>query len=477
MSSEIFVRAGPGETRYAMTVQGVLTRQFIHRAKAVAPAGAVYRGRITKIHPGLNSAFVNLGSGQEGFLPAADAQVFDPAREKPKPISALFSEGQTILVQVQREGYEDKRPRLTTRVNVASQHLVMTPSQPGIFLSKKISGEDDRALLQELLSAKLPPDCGVIVRTDARETDAAHLLKELGQLSRNWSAALDADPIPNAPSLFMNPPSPLEHLLAATGEPCDKIVTNSKGMLRSLSDIVENLYPAQVCRVETHNGKGDIFEDYDILDQWAALYERAVFLPSGGRILIDEAAAVTAIDVDSGGGSSSRRGEALALATNLEAAADIGRHIQLRELAGQIVIDFLPLRRTENQSSVKMALTQSMGSGVRDVHFFGFSAMGLFELTRRRRRKSFHDLNLIPGSSTRHPVSLAYDILYRLKHENRAHPGRAVCVRCASDVATLLRKGKLAPYLVDIEKQFVSPVEFQTESRHDFDIVGLSVTS
>ena len=477
MSSEIFVRAGPGETRYAMTVQGVITRQFIHRAEAAASAGAVYRGRIIKIHPGLNAAFVDLGLEKEGFLPAADAQVFNPAKEEPKRISGLFSEGQTILVQIQREGYEDKRPRLTTRINMASHHLVLTPLQPGIYLSKKISGENDRVRLQELLSDKLPLDCGVIVRTGAREADVEHLLKELGQLSRNWSAAFDADTIPGKPSLLMDPPSPLEHLLAATGGTCDKIVTNSKGIQRSLSDIVENLYPAQVGKVTTYDGPGDIYENYDLLDQWAALYERKVFLPSGGRILIDEAAAVTAIDVDSGGGSTSRRGEAFALATNLEAAAEIGRQLQLRELAGQIVIDFLPLRRTENQNSVKTILTQSMGSGVRDVRVFGFSAMGLFELTRRRRWKSFHDLNLVPGSSARQPISLAYDILYRLKHEKRVQPARAVCVRCASAVASLLRQGKLAPYLADIEKQFVSSVEFQTESRHDLSTYELLVTS
>lgn len=477
MSREIFVRAGPGETRYAMTVRGVLTSQFIHRAEATASAGAVYRGRIIKNHPGLNAAFVDLGLEKEGFLPAADAQYFDPAREKPKPISTLFSEGQPILVQVKREGDEDKGPRLTTRINVSSHHLVLTPSQPGIFLSKKIDDERDRSRLQELLFGKLPSDCGVIVRTGAREADAARLLKELDQLSQNWTAALGADTVPSAPSLVMDPPSPLEHLLTATDGPCDKIMTNTMGMQRLLSDIVENLYPTWVGKVATYNGQGDIYENHDLLDQWAALYEPAVFLPSGGRILIDEAAAVTAIDVDSGGGSSSRRGEEFALATNLEAAAEIGRQIQLRELAGQIVIDFLPLRRTENQNSVKTVLIRSMKSGARDVRFFGFSAMGLFELTRRRARKSFHDLNLTPGSSARQPVSLAYDILYSLKHKNHVHPGRAVSIRCAPDVATILRHGKLAPYLADIEKQFVSLVEFQTESRHDFDIFDLSGTS
>ena len=477
MSNEIFVRVGPGETRYAMTTEGLLTRQFIHRAGATASLGAVYRGRIIKIHHGLNAAFVDLGSEKEGFLPSADAQVFDPAREKPKPISTLFSEGQTVVVQVQREGYEEKGPRLTTRLNVASHHLVLTPSQPGIFLSKKIDDEDDRARLKELLSAKLPLDCGVIVRTEAREADAEHLLTEIGQLGQKWLAVLDTDTIRDAPSLLMDPPSPIEYLLTATGGPCDKIVTNTTGMQLFLSDVIENLYPARIGKVVSSKDQRDIFETYDLLDQWAALYKPSVFLPSGGKVIIDEAAAVTAIDVDSGGGFSSRRGEDFSLATNLEAATEIGRQIQLRELAGQIIIDFLPLKRKENQNSVKRVLSQSFGSADREVRFLGFSAMGLFELTRRRRRNSFRNLNLTRGFSARPPLSIAYDILYRLEYEIRVHPGKAMRIRCASNVATLLRHGKLRPYLANIEKQLVSPVEFETESRHDFDTFDLSVIS
>ncbi len=477
MSSEIFVREGPGETRYAMTVNGVLTRQFIYRAENFGSVGGVYKGRIIKIHPGLNAAFVNLGLEKEGFLPAANAQIFDPARDKSKSISDLFSEGQTVLVQIQREGDGEKGPRLTTRINVTSHHFVLTPSQPGIFLSKKIRDENDRTRLQECVSGKLPPDCGIVIRSGAPEAAEPHLLQELDQLSRNWSAALDVNATSRSPSLVMNPTPPLLHLLSLADGTCDRIVANTKSLQRLLSALVENLHPELAGKVELYSESGDIFNVYDLLDQWAELYERSVILPSGGRLLIDETAAVTAIDVDSGGGLPSRRGEDFSLATNLEAAAEIGRQILLKELAGQIVIDFLPLRRAADQNSVKTILTKSLVSGGRDIYFFGFSAMGLFELTRRRRWKSFNELNLTKGPSGRRSSSLAYDILYRLKNEDAIHPGRVVCIKCSYDVAILLRQGKLAHYLVEIEKQIGSPVEFETESRHDCDTFDLSLTS
>jgi len=473
MSAEIFVRTGPGETRYALTIGGILARQLVCRDGDTALLNAVYRGRIVKIHKGLNAAFVDIGTGQEGYLNAPDAQYFDGAREKPHPIGELFTEGAYVVAQVTREPSKEKGPKLTSRVSLTSPNFVLTPFAPGASISKKVTDDAQRKTLTGLLQQFVPDDLGVIARTAAGDMASDALELDLKQIVGDWSAVAQKFSAGGPPGLLVPPPDPVEVLLEQCPGRAAAVVVDDLKTKNSVITLLRGRNPD--VKVRAHTEESDIFEVHYLQDQWANLYKKSVELPSGGTLHIEETAALTAIDVDSGGRDSSLSGEAYNMATNLEAAGETGRHIMLREISGQIVVDFLPLRSKDNRARLERALAAALGDPSSDSRLLGFTKMGLFEMTRRRGRRSFAEAHLEYLSTVRRPESLAYDILYQLERESRRHPGKGLRVHCAPEVVEVFNQDHLSKILRQLTRHLPAPVEFDAESGQSADIFEIEI--
>ncbi len=466
MTANIVVRTGPGETRYALTVGGVLTRQMVRRDSDAALLGTIYRGQIVKLHKGLNAAFVDLGDGREGFLSAQDAQYFDGAREKPRPIGEVYTEGESVLVQVTREASDGKGPKLTGRLSLASPNLVLTPLRPGVSISKKIENENERARLSGFFEKTIPRDLGVIARTNSAKAGDGDLEIELEHILQIWTGAVQGEANRKSAGILIPSPDPIEILLGHCPGLDASVTVGDSATRNDLVTSLQRKIPGLSEKVRLYADTGDIFDQHDLHDQWAELYSPVVPLSSGGRLHIHETAAATMIDVDSGGGNPMLPGDAFNMAVNAESTVEIGRQIPLREISGQIVIDFLPVRSKEKKNRLEQDLTRALGSEARDCMLFGDTKMGLFEMSRRRGRRSFAESHMIPFTGERQACDLAYDVFYDLERESKQFPGKGLKVICSQPVTEACNGEPERSVLEKLKGQILAPVEFQPESRH-----------
>jgi ribonuclease G len=466
VTAEVFIRCGPGERRIVLTENGKLSRVLIDRDHEPSLVGAVYAGRIASVVKGLNAAFVELDGDLTGFLAAPDAQVFDRQREKPKPIDTLFNEGDAVLVQVSRDGFDGKGPKLTTRIDLASENLILSVARPGLNISQKIQDVATRDRLEGLFEPVLPTDAGLIVRTRAADAEDAVLEKEAAALTGKWAEIKEADEAAETTQcLLPPPPAALAFLADHYDLGLTRIVLDDRKMANDLTMACEEKLPGLASLISREEG-GRLFETHDLDDQWAALLQPVVSLPGGGKLIIEETAALTAIDIDSGPKESGARPEDHNLRINLEAAGEILRHIALREISGQIMVDFLPQRDPENREEIAAELDALSGPLRRELNFFGFTRLGLFEMTRRRRRPSLTQTLFAADGRNLSPVTIALDALYRVRQETANHPGQSPALEAPEDVTRTLETGIVSPARRELEAKIGLTIELRAQKSH-----------
>ncbi len=466
MTAEVFIRCGPGERRIALTENGRISRVLIDRDHEPSLVGAVYAGRIAGVIKGLNAAFVELDGDLTGFLAAPDAQVFDRQREKPKPIDALYNEGDAVLVQVSRDGFDGKGPKLTTRIDLASENLILSVARPGLNISQKIQDAATRARLEDILEPALPTDAGLIVRTRAADAGDAVVEREVAGLTGKWAAIKAADEAAETTQCLMPaPPAALAFLADHYDMRLTRIVLNDRKLANDLAAACEEQLPGLAALI-SHEAGGRLFDIHDLDDQWTELLQPAVPLPGGGRLIIEETAALTAIDIDSGPKESGERPEDHNLRINLAAAAEILRQIGLRDISGQIMIDFLPQRDPENREEIAAELDALSGPLRRELNFFGFTRLGLFEMTRRRRRPSLAQSVFTEDGRHLSPATIALDALYCVRQEAANHPGRTPALELPDDVARVLETGAVSPARRELETKLGLTIELRAQKSH-----------
>jgi len=483
VSEEILINVTPQETRVAFTATGVVQELLIERAASHGLVGNIYVGRVARVLPGMQSAFVEVGLERAAFLHVAD--IWD---RKDRPIEKTLSEGQPILVQVVKDPIGSKGARLSTQVSIAGRLLVYLPHDPHIGISQKIEDEDGRAALRERLKELVPADekGGFIVRTLAESAAEQELRADLAYLKELWKAinercgGLNAGASP--PLLVYQDLSLAQRVLRdmVTADTA-RVLIDSRENFQKLGAFAERYMPQVRGRLEHYTGERPLFDLYNVEPEIERALSRRVDLKSGGTLIIDQTEAMTTIDVNTGGFVGSRNFDDTVFKTNLEAAQAIARQLRLRNLGGIIIVDFIDMEGDEHRNAVLGELRRALARDRTRITLNGFTALGLVEMTRKRTRESLAHVLCEPcptcagRGEVRTAHTVCYDILREIVREARAFNAREFRVIAAQPVIDLLLEDESAS-LAMLSDFIGKPVSVQVESgysQEQFDIVLL----
>ena len=395
MAEDILINITPQETRVAVVDTGVVQELHIERTVGRGIVGNIYMGRIARVLPGMQSAFVEIGLERAAFLHVAD--IFEPrvngdAKAAPRaPIERILSEGQPLMVQVVKDPIGTKGARLSTQISIAGRFLVYLPQDPHIGISQRIEGEEERRHLRDLLAAIIPPEekGGFIVRTMAESATEIELRADVDYLRRFWRDIATRSKTAPAPSLLYEDLSLAQRVLRdLADDETGRVIVDSRENFQKLqafaSDYTHRVHP----KIEHYLGERPLFDLYSIEEEIERALSRRVDLKSGGYLIIDQTEAMTTIDVNTGGFVGVRNFDDTIFKTNLEAAQAIARQLRLRNLGGIIVLDFIDMDAPEHREAVLAELKKALAKDRTRMTVNGFTQLGLVEMTRKRTRES-----------------------------------------------------------------------------------------
>jgi len=476
MSEEILVNVTPQETRVAIIGAGVLQELLIEREASRGLVGNIYVGRVARVLPGMQSAFVEIGLERAAFLHVADI------RNNDKPIEKVLAEGQPLLVQVVKDPLGTKGARLSTQISLAGRLLVYLPDDPHIGISQKIEDESGRAALRGRLKELLPADekGGFIVRTLAETASEEELRADIEYLRGLWAAVRSRSQGAKAPLALYQDLSVAQRVLRdLAGAPTLRVVVDSRENYQKLRAFAERYIPQLAGKIEHYAGERPLFDLYSIEEEIEKALSRRVDLKSGGYLIIDQTEALTTIDVNTGGFVGGRTFDDTVFKTNLEAAQAIARQLRLRNLGGIIILDFIDMQSDEHRAAVLEELKRALARDRTRVSVHGFSALGLVEMTRKRTRESLAHIlcEPCPTCEGRGEVktvdTVCYEILREILREARAFQAKEFRVLASQGVIDRFQEeesGALAMLSQFIER----PISVQVESSYtqeQYDIV------
>jgi ribonuclease G len=433
MSEEILINFTPQETRVAVMHQGVVQELHIERSASRGFVGNIYVGRIVRILPGMQSAFIEIGLGRTAFLHVADIREPRPSDEPLRPIERLLFEGQSILVQVIKDPMGSKGARLSTQVSIAGRMLVYLPQDKHIGISQRIERESEREALREKLGRLVPGEetGGFIVRTMAENATEVELAKDIEYLRKLWRDIRSQSTTAAPPALLYQELSLAQRVLRDFVNPeTARIVIDSRENFQRLTTFAAEYTPTVAPLLEHYTGERPLFDLYGVEDELQKALARRVDLKSGGYLIIDQTEAMTTIDVNTGGFVGVRNFDDTIFKTNLEAAQTIARQLRLRNLGGIIIIDFIDMENEEHRTAVLSEFNKALARDHTRLTVNGFTALGLVEMTRKRTRESLaHVLcEECPTCGGRGEVKTArtvcYEILRELLREARQFSAR-----------------------------------------------------
>ncbi len=476
---EILINVTPQETRVAIVAAGVVQELLIERAASRGLVGNIYMGKVARVLPGMQSAFVEIGLTRAAFLHVADIR-----DHKDQPIEKTLAEGQPILVQVVKDPIGSKGARLSTQVSIAGRLLVYLPKDPHIGISQKIEDENGRAALRERLRELLPADerGGYILRTLAETASEEELRADLAYLRHLWQTIHERSAGAEAPKLLYQDLSLAQRVLRdMVNVETARVLVDSRENFQKLAAFSERYMPQVRARLEHYSGERPLFDLYNVETEIERALSRRVELKSGGYLMIDQTEALTTIDVNTGGYVGSRNFDDTVFKTNLEAAQTIARQLRLRNLGGIIIVDFIDMDSAEHRNAVLEELRRAMARDRTRVTLNGFTALGLVEMTRKRTRESLAHVLCEPcptctgRGAVRTAHTVCYEILREILREARAFNAREFRVIAAQPVIDLLLEEESAS-LAMLSDFIGKPVSVQVEtsySQEQFDIVLL----
>ena len=386
---EILVNCIPGETRIALLSDGLLVDLQVSRDHRRSAIGNIYLGRVVSVVKGIQAAFVDIGLPQTAFLGLSDARPRGRETNRNDNISDFVTEGTALLVQVTKDAFGDKGPRATTHIGLPGHFAVYTPTSNRVSISRKIESKKDRDRLFQIFENQQQDDDGFIVRTAAASADEQALAADIASLRNRWEEIRKQRIKAKAPSLLFGDNDPLPNLLRDHATPALKQILIDSGEASSRARaFCEQEMPDIAGRVTHYRDTAPLFYQHDLEDQIDDALSARVALPQGGSLIIESAAAMTVIDVNSGGRSESGA-ERNALETNLTAAKEVARQLRLRNISGQIIVDFIAMRDSTTAGKVINALRQAVDPR---THVLGLTNLGLVEITRQRTTPSLDDL-------------------------------------------------------------------------------------
>jgi ribonuclease G len=395
---DILINVTPQETRVAVLLAGVVQELHIERAASRGLVGNVYLGKVARVLPGMQSAFVDIGLERAAFLHVADVWEHRlpgngearSGRNGP-PIEQMLREGDPLLVQVVKDPIGTKGARLSTQISLAGRMLVYLPQEPHVGVSQRIEDEPERARLRETLAGVLPADetGGYIIRTSAEDARAEDLAADVEYLRKRWTQIRDAARQVPAPSQLYQELSLAQRVLRDNAsEQTASIQIDSRENFARLQAFALQYVPRVAGRLVHYTGERPLFDLYQIDDEIERALARRVDLKSGGYLIIDQTEAMTTIDVNTGGFVGTRNFDDTVFKTNLEAAQSIARQLRLRNLGGIIVVDFIDMISAEHRDAVLAEFRKALARDRTRMTVSGFTQLGLVEMTRKRTRES-----------------------------------------------------------------------------------------
>ena len=495
MAEEILINVTSQETRVAVLDHGVIEELHIERASHRGLVGNIYLGRIARVLPGMQSAFIEIGLERAAFLHVADIWEFRQAQHAPeitpKPIERLLQEGQSLIVQVIKDPIGSKGARLSTQISLAGRLLVHLPQDSHIGISQRIEDEAERTLLKDTLTRLLPgapngasngTHGGFIIRTVAEKSTERDLARDVEYLTKLWADVQARAKSTKSGTLVHQDLRLAERVLRDfASDDTQRIFVDSIAACEAMTAFAERYAPALKDRVRLHQAARPLFDMYGVEQEIERALHRRVDLKSGGYIIVDQTEALTTIDVNTGGYVGVRSFDDTIFKTNLEAAHTIARQLRLRNLGGIIIIDFIDMDLPEHRAAVLDALNQAISTDRTRLTVNGFTHLGLVEMTRKRTRESLaHVLcETCPTCQGRGEIKTAktvcYEILREIMREAKQFNPREFRILASQGVIDLLLDDESAT-LAQLSVEIGKPVSLLVESgysQEQYDIVLL----
>ena len=401
MIEDILVNVSPFETRVALVQQGAVQEFHLERTAWRGLVGNVYLGRVQRVLPGMQSAFIDIGLDRAAFLHVADLWQSRSAGS-PGPIEKLLYESQPLLVQVIKDPIGTKGARLSTQISIAGRLLVHLPQDPHIGVSQRIADEAEREQLRARIQRLMPTQetGGFIVRTMAEEADDASLAADIDYLRTRWRQILDGSKTRTAPALLYRELTLTQRVLRdIVTDSTTGIVVDSASAFEELQAFAATYMPPLVGKLRRHGGERPLFDLHGVEEELERALARRVDLKSGGYLIIDPTEAMTTIDVNTGGFVGGRNFDDTVFRTNLEAAHAIARQLRVRNLGGMVIVDFIDMTNPEHRDAVQSELRKALARDRTRTTVNGFTSLGLVEITRKRTRESLAQLLCEPFST------------------------------------------------------------------------------
>jgi ribonuclease G len=497
--SEILINVTPRETRVALVENGMLQEVQIERAARRGYVGNIYKGRVQRVMPGMQAAFVDIGLERAAFLHASDiVRIAHPAAdsdaaadEAPPPqlqphipaINELLHEGQQVVVQVVKDPIGTKGARLTTQLSIPSRYLVLLPHGRVLGVSARIEDEAERVRLKAIMVGLVgEAPIGYIVRTNAEGCEAGALADDVAYLRRAWEvigAAMQQSAV--GQRIYEDLPLPLRAMRDLMHDAIEKVRVDSRETLSRLQGFVQQFMPALVDRIELYLGERPIFDLYGVEDEIGRALQKNVALKSGGYLVIDQTEAMTTVDVNTGSFLGQRNLEETVYRTNLEAAQSAARQLRLRNLGGIIIIDFIDMTDPEHRRQVLRMLEKSLAGDHARTNVHEFSPLGLVEMTRKRTTESLERQLCEPcptcsgRGSLRTAETVVYEIFREITRAVRQFEASQLLVIAAPKVVARVMEEESAAVL-ELEEFLGKSIRFQADEQcqqEQYDVVLL----
>ncbi len=500
-NEEILINITPQETRVALVENGVLVEVHIERNDAKGIVGNIYKGKVVRVLPGMQAAFVEIGLDRTAFLHARDVGAIvingetetaesteededgKPSTPAERPINELVREGQELLVQAVKDPIGSKGARLTTEISFPSRYLVYLPHRENIGISQRITTPETRDFLRSVVDTlKTQKKCtgGYIARTTAETTEMADLQQDMNILCRMWEKVAQRDKEKKAPALIYEDMPLAERVLRDfMRDQVERVYIDSKETYDKVCELAKELVPDAIPRIEHYPGERPLFDLYSVDTEIKNALSRRVELKSGGHLVIDQTEAMTTIDVNTGRFVGKKNLEDTVFKTNLEAAQAIARQLRLRNIGGIIILDFIDMHNPSHQNQVLGALERGLERDSTKNSVSEFSSLGLVEVTRKRTRESLERLMMedCPMCDGRGNIKTAQtvcnEIFRELIREARQFDASEYRVIASQSVIDRLLDEE-SQHLADLQEFIGSPIHLEVETSYfqeNYDVV------
>lgn len=502
MSQTMIFNCTEHERRIAILENSVLTKLYIERAEERSIVGNIYVGKVIRVLPGMQAAFVDIGLDRSAFLYVSDVSydyeglevMMDEdnemvgyqgkalQRESLFSIDDILKEGQEVMAQVSREPIGTKGARITTHISLPGRNLVLMPTLSHIGISRKIVDEDERRRLQFIIERLIPEGFGAIARTVSEGKEEEELGGDVDYLLRLWEKIRRNKKHTGVPALVHKDLGiTLRAMRDFYTREVEKIVIDSVDEYHRIKEFMETFIPGVRCAIEHHAHQGPIFDYYDIEFDIRRALNKHVWLKSGGYIVIEETEALCSIDVNTGKYVGKRNLEETILKTNLEAVKEIAYQLKLRNIGGIIIIDFIDMENEMNRDKVYNALREELEKDKNKTNIQKISELGLIEMTRQRTGKSLEKILCEPCpycegmGLIKSKTTVCYDIFRELRRTAAAGTGKTLCLMVNPDVANILYEDETHT-IERLEKDLGKKIQLKVDTsfhQDRFDIIVL----